>query len=132
MTRDRALADSESASFSRKPKRAALRLNAKKLLLSRGTAANPQHKETHFIVRKLIEPDMPAAHIEMIEIEATYSKRSFALPWCDLAAETTPSKPRLPDELWVQHAIAACKALRIGAVMPVRKSEQLHAETVAQ
>ncbi len=68
--------------------RAALHLNAKKLLLTKWTAATPQNKEKHFIVTKLIEPDMPDAQIEMVEIEATYSKRSFALPWRDLTDET--------------------------------------------
>ena len=68
--------------------RAALRLNAKKLLLTKWTAAKPQNKEKHFIVTRLIEPDVPDAQIEMIELEATYSKRSFTLPWRDLKDET--------------------------------------------
>lgn len=68
--------------------RAALQVNPKKLLLTKWTAAQPQNKEKHFIVTKLIEPDPPDAPIEMIEIEATYSKRSFALPWRDLTDET--------------------------------------------
>ena len=74
--------------FQPKPNRAALRLNAKKLLLTKWTAVKPQNKEKHFIVTKLIEPDLPDAQIEMIEIEATYSKRSFALPWRELTDET--------------------------------------------
>ncbi len=77
--------------FQPRPNRAALRLNAKKLLLTKWTATKPQNKEKHFIVTKLIEPDVPHApdaQIEMIEIEATYSKRSFALPWRDLLDET--------------------------------------------
>ena len=68
--------------------RAALHLNAKKLLLSKWTATQPQNKEKHFIVVKLIEPAVPDAQIEMIEIEATYTHRSFALPWRDLLDET--------------------------------------------
>ena len=74
--------------FQPKPNRAALRLNAKKLLLSKWTAAKPQNKEKHFIVTRLIEPDAPDAQIEMIELEATYSKRNFTLPWRDLKDET--------------------------------------------
>ena len=74
--------------FQPKPNRASLRLNAKKLLLTKWTAAKPQNKEKHFIVTKLIEPDVPDAQIEMIEIEATYSKRSFKLPWRALTDET--------------------------------------------
>ena len=74
--------------FQPKPNRAALRLNAKKLLLTKWTAAKPQNKEKHFIVIKLIEPDEPDAQIETIEIEATYSKRSFTLPWRELLDES--------------------------------------------
>ena len=74
--------------FQPKPNRAALRLNARKLLLTKWTATHPQNKEKHFIVVKLIEPDVPDAQIEMIEIEATYSKRSFTLPWRELTDET--------------------------------------------
>ena len=70
--------------FQPKPNRAALRLNAKKLLLTKWTAAKPQNKEKHFIVTRLIEPEVPDAQIEMIELEATYSKRSFTIPWRDL------------------------------------------------
>ena len=71
-----------------KPNRAALRLSAKQLLLTKWTAAKPQNKEKHFIVTRLTEPDVPDAYIEMIELEATYSKRSFTLPWRDLKDET--------------------------------------------
>ncbi len=65
--------------FQPKPNRAALRLNAKKLLLTKWTAAKPQNKEKHFIVTSLIEPNVPDAQIEMIDLVATYSKRSFAV-----------------------------------------------------
>ncbi len=65
-----------------------MRLNAKKLLLTKWTAAKPQNKEKHFIVTKVIKPDVPDAQIEMVEIEATYSKRSFTLPWRNLLDQT--------------------------------------------
>ena len=74
--------------FQPKPNRDALRLNAKKLLLSKWTAAKPQNKEKHFLVTKLIEPEAVDAQIEMIELEATYSKRSFTVPWRELTDET--------------------------------------------
>ena len=74
--------------FQPKPNRAALRLNAKKLLLTKWTAAKPQNKEKHFIVTRLIEPDTFDAQIEFIEIEATYSKRSLTLPWRELLDES--------------------------------------------
>ena len=67
--------------FQPKSNRAALRLNAKKLLLTKWTATRPQNKERHFIVTRLIEPEVPDAQIEMIELEATYSKRSVTMPW---------------------------------------------------
>ena len=74
--------------FQPKPNRAALRLNAKKLLLTKWTATQPQNKEKHFIVTKLFEPSTPEAQIEWIEIEATYSKQSKTLPWRDLLDQT--------------------------------------------
>ena len=81
-----------SNGFQPKPTRAATRAalhpNANKLLLSKWTATEPQNKEKHFIVVKLIEPAVPDAQTEMIEIEATYTHRSFALPWRDLLDET--------------------------------------------
>ena len=70
-----------------KANRAALRLSAKKLLRTKWTATKPQNKEKHFIVTQLIEPVVPGGPIEMIELEATYSKRSFTLPWRDLLDE---------------------------------------------
>ena len=70
-----------------KANRAALRLSANKLLRTKWTAAKPQNKEKHFIVTQLIEPVVPGGPIEVIELEATYSKRSFTLPWRDLLDE---------------------------------------------
>ena len=74
--------------FHPKPNRAAMRLNAKKLLRSKWTATYPQSKEKHFIVTKVIEPETAESPIELIEIEATYSKRSFTLPWRELTDAT--------------------------------------------
>ena len=60
------------------------RLSPKKLLLSKWTAAVPSDKEKHFIVTQLLEAAPPASGVELIEIEAVYSGRSFKLPWRDL------------------------------------------------
>ena len=60
------------------------RLNPKKLLLGKWTAAIPRNKEKHFIVTKLIEPEPPAIQIEYIEIEAVHSRRSFVISWREL------------------------------------------------
>ena len=74
--------------FLPKPDRSARRLNERKLLLTKWTATQPQNKEKHFLVTKLIEPTEPDAQIEFIEIEATYSKRSMQLRWRELTDET--------------------------------------------
>ena len=60
------------------------RLNPKKLLLSKWTATQPRHKEKHFIVSKLILPADPAAPLELVELEAVYSKQIRVLAWRDL------------------------------------------------
>ena len=58
-----------------------IRLNPTKLMLSKWTAASPRHKEKHFIVTRLIQPEPEGVPIEFIELEAVYSRRCFALPW---------------------------------------------------
>jgi tryptophan-rich hypothetical protein len=63
------------------------RLNPKKLLLSKWTAVNPINKEKHFIITKLIEPELPETLIEFVELEAVYSKRNKVLPWRELTDE---------------------------------------------
>jgi len=59
-------------------------LNPNKLLLSKWTAVNPQNKEKHFIVTQLIEPELPNMPLELLELEAVYTNRSFILPWREL------------------------------------------------
>lgn len=56
-------------------------INPKKLFHSKWTAVNPQHKEKHFLVIKVIAPTLPAEQIEQIELQAVYSARSFLMPW---------------------------------------------------
>ena len=73
-------------------RQSARRLSPKKLLLSKWTAAVPSDKEKHFIVTKLLEAAPPASGIELIEIEAVYSGRSFKVPLRDL----------LDDQRWLQ------------------------------
>ena len=60
------------------------RISPKKLLLSKWTAVKPQHREKHFMVSKVIQPDEPDAPVEFIELEAIYSKRLRIIPWRDL------------------------------------------------
>ena len=67
-------------------------INPKKLRLSKWTAVNPQYKEKHFLVTKVIDPEKPKHLIELVEMEAVLTKRSFTMKWEDL---TDPTK-------WVQ------------------------------
>jgi tryptophan-rich hypothetical protein len=62
-----------------------LRLNPKKLLRSKWTAATPRNKEKHFMVTRLIKPESPLMPIETIELEALHSRRVLVLPWLDLS-----------------------------------------------
>ena len=49
-------------------------LNPKKLLLSKWTAVTPVAKQKHFLVIRVIQPELPNAPIEWVEIEAAFSK----------------------------------------------------------
>ncbi|MEX6675781.1 TIGR02450 family Trp-rich protein [Pseudomonas sp. W2Oct36] len=55
------------------------RLNPRKLLLSKWTAASPQHREKHFLVTELFY-DEEGTVLE-IELQAVMTKRSQKLPW---------------------------------------------------
>ena len=59
-------------------------INPKKLLHSKWTAVYPQNKEKHFIVTKLVLPELPTLPLEHIELEAVYTNRSFIMPWSEL------------------------------------------------
>lgn len=61
-----------------------IRLNPRKLLLTKWTAVDPRRKEKHFIVTGVIQPEAPETAIHLIELEAVYSRRSWILPWRDL------------------------------------------------
>lgn len=58
--------------------------NSKKLLNSKWTAVTPINKEKHFIVTRLILPEVPIQAVEFIELEAVYSKRTQLLAWQQL------------------------------------------------
>ncbi|WP_428418608.1 TIGR02450 family Trp-rich protein [Methylibium sp.] len=60
------------------------RVSPKKLLLSKWTAVAPLHKEEHFVVIRVIEPEPPDAPIETVELEAIHSRRTFMLSWREL------------------------------------------------
>lgn len=62
-------------------------LHPKKLLLSKWTAARPADQEKHFLVTRVILPDLPEDAIEWIEIEAAFSKRVRRIAWRELRNE---------------------------------------------
>ena len=60
------------------------RLSTKKLLLSKWTAVAPAHKEKHFVVIRVIEPELPDTRIDQVEVEAIHSRRTFLVHWREL------------------------------------------------
>ncbi len=63
------------------PMRQPIRLNPRKLLLSKWTALQPQNKEKHFLVVRVLQPDDPQAPVTEVELEAIHSRRSRIIPW---------------------------------------------------
>jgi hypothetical protein len=59
-------------------------LNPKKLLLTKWTAVKPVAKQKHFLVSRVIEPDLPSDPIVLVEIEAVFSKAMQVIAWRDL------------------------------------------------
>ena len=59
-------------------------LNPKKLLLTKWTAVTPVAKQKHFLVIRVIPPTLPTDPIELVEIEAAYSKATQIIAWRDL------------------------------------------------
>ena len=58
-----------------------VRLNPRKLLLSKWTALHPQDKEKHFLVVRVLQPEDPQAPVTEVELEAVYSRRSRVIAW---------------------------------------------------
>ena len=67
-------------------------LSPKKLLLSKWTAVNPVAKQKHFLVSRVIQPDLPEEALELVEIEAVFSKATRVINWRELQ----------DDSLWRQ------------------------------
>jgi tryptophan-rich hypothetical protein len=59
-------------------------LHPKKLLLSKWTAVAPLAKDKHFAVVKVLEPEVPGAPVQWVELEAVFSKRVQRLAWREL------------------------------------------------
>ncbi len=59
------------------------RFNPSKLHLSKWTAVNPQHKEKHFVVTRLLKDDDGV--VQQCVLEAVYSHREQVIEWQLLA-----------------------------------------------
>ena len=59
-------------------------LNPKKLLLTKWTAVKPIAKQKHFLVSRVIQPELPTDRIQLVEIEAVFSKAVQEIAWRDL------------------------------------------------
>lgn len=59
-------------------------LNPKKLLLTKWTAVIPLAKQKHFLISRVIKPELPTDPIEFVEIESVFSKANQIIPWRDL------------------------------------------------
>ena len=59
-------------------------LNPKKPHLTKWTAVTPVAKQKHFLVSRVVEPELPTDPIESVEIEAVLSKATQIIPWRDL------------------------------------------------
>jgi tryptophan-rich hypothetical protein len=59
-------------------------LNPKKLLLTKWTAVKPIARQKHFLVSRVIEPDLPTDPIVSVEIEAVFSKAVQMIAWREL------------------------------------------------
>jgi tryptophan-rich hypothetical protein len=59
-------------------------IQPKKLLLSKWTAVAPVSKEKHFLVTKLVTPDLEGDKLEWIDLEAVHSKATRRMQWKEL------------------------------------------------
>jgi tryptophan-rich hypothetical protein len=63
-------------------------LNPKKLLLTKWTATKPVAKQKHFLVSRVIQPEILTDPITNVEIEAVFSKATQTIAWRDLQDDT--------------------------------------------
>jgi tryptophan-rich hypothetical protein len=59
-------------------------LNPKKLLLTKWTAVMPVAKQKHFLVVRVISPELHGDPIQWVEIEAAFFKATQIIAWRDL------------------------------------------------
>lgn len=63
-------------------------LHPKKLMLTKWTAVKPIAKDKHFMVAKVIEPELPSVVVQWVEMEAVYSKTITRIGWQQLRDDT--------------------------------------------
>lgn len=63
-------------------------IQPKKLLLSKWTSVAPVSKEKHFLVTKLVTPDLEGGQLEWIDLEAVHSKATRRMQWKELRDNT--------------------------------------------
>ncbi len=63
-------------------------LHPNKLLNTKWTAVQPVAKEKHFLVSKVVEPELTEDAVEWVDIEAVYSRRIRRIPWVQLRDES--------------------------------------------
>ena len=59
-------------------------LNPKKLLRTKWTAVKRMAKQKHFLVSRVIQPELPTDPIVSVEIEAVFSKATQVIAWREL------------------------------------------------
>ena len=62
-------------------------LNPKKLLLTKWTAVTPVKKQKHFLVSRVIQPELETDSVEFVEIESVFSKATQVIKWRELENE---------------------------------------------
>ena len=67
-------------------------LNTKKLRLTKWTAVKPIAKQKHFLVSRVIQPEVETDPVELVEIESVFSKATQIIQWRELQN----------DEVWRQ------------------------------
>ncbi len=67
-------------------------LHPKKLHLSKWTAVKPTQKRKHFLVSKIILPELPEDAIEFVELEAVFDGSTQVIAWRKLK----------DSEIWLQ------------------------------
>ena len=67
-------------------------LSPKKLLLSKWTAVKPSHKRKHFLVSRVVLPELPEQAIKFLELEAVFDQHIRVIPWRELK----------DSEIWLQ------------------------------